>query len=990
MACKSADITITQISLLTHNRFLWVTFQIEDLCRQKCDADIRDSLKALPRNITETYQRLLQRIVYEGNAAIVDTILRWVAAAKRPLQLDELLEAIAIKAGDRSLQRDRLLNLPESGSGRYIPWCVPLCRSLVVTDEEDLSVRFAHHTVKQFLLSELSTPPIDRFHFQQSDVNHMAGEMCVTYLNFSDFERRISRVRNTNPILHPVDIASTAMIATQNRTAAYGIKIAKLITKKSSVNFDVIDRLDRSTTRELQYAFLQYASQYWLSHTAEFRPERTFAWASWKNLVLTEHTLARKPWTVNERMIIEGPVLDFIISENHEALKICLREAHVKIGHEPLGNRLQKASSSNDSEMVQLLLSFGYGISQEDLDVALQIVSKRDHAEIISLLLDKGANSTVALKVAAEAGHTQVVQQLLEFNPARYVDALGGRDLLQALCMALDGDHIGVINRLLSVEVLHVLDMERELRTISAHLTELRLAHLRSLLDNQEILIAQAKDRIELQTVIEKKPRKTNQAKDISWGDTYGQVIFQGAAKHKYLAIVGLLLVVAVEADTMAYTDPALDATPYDPLALIELLLTCGVHVGIRSCAATSFVTAIATAHVRIVRDFLIAKTKIEPADSVHHPGLEGTTIELRVDVNYSFQNKKTALHAAARQNHVKVVELLVKAYGNVDAADISGVTPLHVAAYHGYVKVVELLLNAGANPNAQNSKDETPLHEAAKKDHSSVIHLLLDAKADIELRDKKGHTVLHYAAESGDLSIVTLLLTEGADVNCRGGHEQTPLHVAADGGHYRVLRKLLEAEADVGIQDKDGCTALHSAAQGGHSPIVDTLTVRPEIINVTDNSGSTALNLAAKNGHSQIVKTLLDVKADVNVRNREGYTALHHAAINGYAKTVEILLEGQADAALKDGAGFTALHSAAEAGHAEVVKMFIKANVDLSGTNSQGQTALQIARDKGNVEVVDLLKTGLESNRGPNGLPLKLYDTLRWVNMQAASGRLV
>lgn len=928
--------------------------------------------------------------MYEGNAAIVDTILRWVAAAKRPLQLDELLEAIAIKAGDRSLQRGRLLNLSESGSGRYIPWCVPLCRSLVIVDEEDLSVRFAHHTVKQFLLSGLSTPPIDRFHFQQSDVNHMAGEMCVTYLNFSDFEQRISRVRNVNEILHPVDIASTAMTATQNRTASYGIKIAKLITKKSSVNFDVMDRLDRSTTRELQYAFLEYASHYWLSHTGGFSPENTFAWASWKSLVLTEHTLARKPWTINERMEVEGPILDFIVSENHEALKLCLREARAKIGHEPLGKLLQKASSSNDTGTVQLLLSFGYELSQEDLDVALQTASKRNHAEIISLLLDGGANSIVALKVAAEAGYTQVVQQLLEFNPARYVEGLGGHDLLQALCTALDSGHIGVINRLLSVEVLHVFDIERELRTISAHLTELRLAHLRSLLDNQEILIAEAKDRIKSQTATEKKPRKTGQVKDIFWGDTYGQAIFQGAAKRKSLAIIGLLLIVAVEADAMAYTDPALDATPYDPLALMDLLLTCGVHVGIRSCAATSFVTAIATAHIRIVRDFLAAKNKTEPADSVHHLELNGTTVELRVDVNYSSQNKKTALHAAAGQNYVKVVELLVEAHANVNAVDIFGATPLHIAAYHGYVEVVEILLGAGANPNAQNSKDETPLHEAAKNDHSSVIRLLLHAKADIELRDKKGHTVLHYAAEGGNQPIVTFLLAEGADVNCRGGHQETPLHVAADGGHYHALRELLEAEADVSIQDKDGYTALHSAAQGGYDPIVDMLTRRPEIINVTDNNGSTALNLAAKDGHSLVVQKLLDVKADVNVRNREGYTALHHAAINGHAKTVETLLNGQADAAMKDGAGFTALHSAAEAGRTEVVKMFIEANVDLSGTNSEGRTALQIARDKGYIEIVDLLKTERESNHGTNGLPLKLYDTLRKVNMQAASGRLV
>ena len=66
-------------------RFLWVAFQIEDLCRQKSDAEIRHSLKTLPKDLPETYQRALSRIVKEGNGKLANKIFRWVAAAKRPL-----------------------------------------------------------------------------------------------------------------------------------------------------------------------------------------------------------------------------------------------------------------------------------------------------------------------------------------------------------------------------------------------------------------------------------------------------------------------------------------------------------------------------------------------------------------------------------------------------------------------------------------------------------------------------------------------------------------------------------------------------------------------------------------------------------------------------------------------------------------------------------------------------------------------------------------
>jgi hypothetical protein len=48
-------------------RFLWVAFQIEDLCRQKSDAEIRHTLKTLPKDLPETYQRALSRVIKDGN-----------------------------------------------------------------------------------------------------------------------------------------------------------------------------------------------------------------------------------------------------------------------------------------------------------------------------------------------------------------------------------------------------------------------------------------------------------------------------------------------------------------------------------------------------------------------------------------------------------------------------------------------------------------------------------------------------------------------------------------------------------------------------------------------------------------------------------------------------------------------------------------------------------------------------------------------------------
>ena len=120
-------------------RFLWVAFQIEDLYRQKSDAEIRHTLKTLPKDLPETYQRALSRIIKDGNQKLANQIFRWVAAAKRPLRLEELREAIAVVPGDEFLDRERLVNNADS--------LTTSCGGLIVSDDEDVVVQFVHHTV---------------------------------------------------------------------------------------------------------------------------------------------------------------------------------------------------------------------------------------------------------------------------------------------------------------------------------------------------------------------------------------------------------------------------------------------------------------------------------------------------------------------------------------------------------------------------------------------------------------------------------------------------------------------------------------------------------------------------------------------------------------------------------------------------------------------------------------------------------------------------
>merc|ERR1712111_181314 len=103
----------------------------------------------------------------------------------------------------------------------------------------------------------------------------------------------------------------------------------------------------------------------------------------------------------------------------------------------------------------------------------------------------------------------------------------------------------------------------------------------------------------------------------------------------------------------------------------------------------------------------------------------------------------------------------------DVDSKDNDDWTPLFYAARENAVKVAELLLKHNASLNATNSLvGRTPLHIAAAKDSLEVAELLLKKGADIDSKDDNDQTPLHYAAGADSVKVAELLIAEGANLN--------------------------------------------------------------------------------------------------------------------------------------------------------------------------------------------------------------------------------
>ncbi|KAI9785686.1 MAG: hypothetical protein M1839_008703 [Geoglossum umbratile] len=440
--------------------FLWATFQIQDICAQGCDEDIRKVIGDLPKDLPEIYERALARINSSWTAESARKIFRWVAAAKRPLSLEELREAIAIQPCQPSLSSEAL----ENDINRLVPYC----GNLIIFDEEDKVVQFAHHTVKQFLLAESRTPSLDSFHFQLPHADHDVGEVCVTYLNFNDFERQLAKISATQThIYDPSAMLRTSLSAGLDMsTGNYWLRRVQLGTASNVGRIDVERQLydaagvnGSGSIKKLQatYALLAYASEYWLSHSPAFAEGNTKTWRLWNNLLLTESSFAQMPWTFDEWTHRTKSVIRWVLQNEHCALLRHIESSDTNtLSSEVRRQVLVDSAAQGRSQFVDILTGLGK-IQNLDLGIALQVAAGGGHLDAVERLLVAKADANAAaadgdggqtaLQAAAGGGHLDVVERLLVVKAD--VNAAAGSHGQTALQAAAGGGYLDVVERLL-------------------------------------------------------------------------------------------------------------------------------------------------------------------------------------------------------------------------------------------------------------------------------------------------------------------------------------------------------------------------------------------------------------------------------------------------------------------------------------------------------------------------------------------------------------
>jgi len=230
-------------------------------------------------------------------------------------------------------------------------------------------------------------------------------------------------------------------------------------------------------------------------------------------------------------------------------------------------------------------------------------------------------------------------------------------------------------------------------------------------------------------------------------------------------------------------------------------------------------------------------------------------------DPNARDADKNTPLILAAPQSlfgkERKIVEALVKAKAQVNAANKEGLTALMAAASAGRDGMVRLLLQNDAKIDARDNDGWTALMYASVSGQSSAAKELIDAKADLNATEKDGWTPLMIALYRGRGGVSERLIKAGAKMPAKGPNELTAILLATYGRDLACVRQVLEAGQPIDGRDKDGWTALEVAAYDGDGQIVMELLRAGADATSKDKEGRTAVDRAKENDNPEIVALL-------------------------------------------------------------------------------------------------------------------------------------
>lgn len=502
---------------------------------------------------------------------------------------------------------------------------------------------------------------------------------------------------------------------------------------------------------------------------------------------------------------------------------------------------LHIASKVGSIEVVELLIGVDVDVHARVFDwTAFHIAIWNHHLDIVRILLREGCcvklnEGPGALHLAAEVGDVEIMDLLLKADPDMPFagNAIGKTPLHDA---AKHGQ-LGAVKCLLQAGV----DLHAACQCCGATALYKAAENGHSEVVH-ELLLAGA---------------------DVNAARDQGITTLHTSTHAGHEAVVRILLaradleINAQCAESAGSLSAIRIASLWGHAKIVELLMEAGVDPRARPSDTVVLTDASARGHTGVVKVLLgkfpelVHHTSPVGDTPLYHASRNGHVDTVRALLDFGASSTSgpdgtTPLQIASLFGHKQVVEMLLQAGPKdiVNHANLDGFTALHSAAQNGSIEVLNLLLDANGPFSAKTPKGVTPLHVATWHSHIDFVHRLLLVGATYDDADSNGNTPLFAAAEKGNLRLVDMLLEAGANAMWRSNEGNTALHFACRQPNIKVVERILKSRADPQAAARDQWRPLHVAILHGHRDVANHLFSLDRSSEKTNSATTTSLSM--------------------------------------------------------------------------------------------------------------------------------------------------
>ncbi|ROW04889.1 hypothetical protein VMCG_04769 [Cytospora schulzeri] len=927
---------------ITEASFLWVKLQIEQLCREKEEANVVTALQnELPEDLDQLYAGALSHIFKSGVLArdIAVTVFLWLIHMQEPPTPSALLSALSITDKSTNIQLPQLLSI---------------CANLVVLDSRCNVLRFCHQTVQEFLeLHEVSSAanahclltsacieacsedpvpdinvqtPSEDFHAyaalywpvhfkmaQYLGSNGYLIEMVYSFI-FEDstdttqfYRAWTKRIRDLVPKLpesYTMRLALDAIPESNNgpvfMASMFGLDgvLDKIMSKLPNLDINGRDQLGQTPV------YLAAA----------------FGYAE------TVTTLVRKGAKVNVECGKYGSPLHAACFHGHvhaadELLKLGASTSCGTV----FGGALQAAIHGGKEDVALLLIEHGSAITaQEDYDSAVEgaaqagfsdVLNRLQHSKFFAWIGDNSEHMRNNTRKAIEGGHVCVLHQLLDQQAGNVKEYLPP----DAVALAALYNHKDMVELL--------LDLGMEIDRQGTFGTPLRTACLLNCVSIVRLILARGAD--------------INDHCGLM-GDA-----LQIAAAKDHTSIVKLLVEEGVSLNQeTGFHGTALQAAAFlGQRGAVETLLDAGADVNAEGISRDALHAAAEGGHPDIIvmmlrKGFRFRIPRPSPYMHFDTPSRYKSVLRDASPSRHNHSGRSTS-PPIRKAPIIDLEEIFRVAIGNFP---------------EGQIVMENSTAHRPTYRPRQSQLHYYPLTAGASSGHEGVVKLLLERREVLGIRERDIKSSIEYATKNGHIAVVEALLDGIAN-----GQRTIPYITAiADMGQKSKQAHLVEYALYLASKycSEDELVFLRKS-----------LTTWRDAERYRTSEVSKYMMLlhfaeACQYGKVHLITAILDSGQHIQLSSEEIQEGLQLCAIHGQRDVTQILLECQS---LKDRMVDTveAFVVASASGQLIVVKLLADHRPEYRTSVAQAaiQRALVVSSGNGHIEVVQYLVEELHAD---------------------------